>query len=66
MEDSAELFLGLENLIDTYPVIVGYSKKKFTELIKMTNNEMEEFCLKSGVSMSVSYTHLTLPTMLPV
>ena len=51
MEDSAELFLGLENLIDTYPVIVGYSKKKFTELLKMTNNEMEEFCFKSGVSM---------------
>ena len=51
MEDSAELFLGLENLIDTYPVIVGYSKKKFTKLLKMTNNEMEEFCLKSGVSM---------------
>ena len=51
MEDSAELFLGLENLIDTYPIIVGYSKKKFTELLKMTNNEMEEFCLKSGVSV---------------
>ena len=51
MEDSAELFLGLENLIDTYPIIVGYSKKKFTELLKMTSNEMEEFCFKSGVSM---------------
>ena len=51
MQDSAELFLGLEKLIDTYPVIVGYSKKKFTELLNMTSLEMEKHCFESGVSM---------------
>ena len=51
MQDSAELFLGLEKLIDTYPVIVGYSKKKFTELLNMTSSEMEKHCFESGVSM---------------
>ena len=51
MDDSKELFLNLNNLIKTYPVVVGYSRKKFTDQIKMTSSEMKEHCLHSGVDL---------------
>tara|TARA_B100000609_G_scaffold187765_1_gene173461 strand:- start:173 stop:916 length:744 start_codon:yes stop_codon:yes gene_type:complete len=51
MDDSKELFLNLNNLINTYPVVVGYSRKKFTEHINMTENEMIEHCIDSGVDL---------------
>ena len=51
MDDSKELFLNLNNLIKTYPVIVGYSRKKFTNQIKMTSSEMKDHCFHSGVDL---------------
>ena len=51
MDDSKELFLNLNNLIKTYPVVVGYSRKKFSDQIKMTSSEMKEHCLHSGVDL---------------
>ena len=51
MEDSKELFMNLNNLIKTYPVVVGYSRKKFTDQIKMTSSEMKDHCLNSGVDL---------------
>ena len=51
MEDSKELFLNLHNLINTYPIVVGYSRKKFTDQLNMTNNEMIDHCLDSGVDL---------------
>ena len=51
MDDSKELFLNLNNLIKTYPVVVGYSRKKFTDQIKMTNSEMKDHCFHSGVDL---------------
>ncbi len=51
MEDSKELFFNLHNLINTYPIVVGYSRKKFTDQLNMTNNEMIDHCLDSGVDL---------------
>ena len=51
MDDSKELFLNLNNLIKTYPVVVGYSRKKFTNQIKMTSSEMKDHCFHSGVDL---------------
>lgn len=51
MDDSKELFLNLNNLIKSYPVVVGYSRKKFTDQINMTTSEMKDHCLHSGVDL---------------
>ena len=51
MDDSKELFFNLNNLINTYPIVVGYSRKKFTDQLNMTNNEMIDHCLDSGVNL---------------
>ena len=51
MDDSKELFLNLNNLIKSYPVVVGYSRKKFTDQINMTRSEMKDHCLHSGVDL---------------
>ena len=51
MDDSKELFFNLHNLINTYPIVVGYSRKKFTDQLNMTNNEMIDHCLDSGVDL---------------
>ena len=51
MDDSKELFLNLNNLIKSYPVVVGYSRKKFTDQINMTSSEMKDHCLHSGVDL---------------
>ena len=51
MDDSKELFLNLNNLIKSYPVVVGYSRKNFTDQIKMTSSEMKNHCLDSGVDL---------------
>ena len=41
----------LNNLIKSYPVVVGYSRKKFTDQINMTSSEMKDHCLHSGVDL---------------
>ena len=51
IDDSIDLFLNLKNLINVYPLVVGYSKKKFIEQINMTESEMQKHCIDSGVAL---------------
>ena len=51
IDDSIDLFLNLKNLINSYPLVVGYSKKKFIEQINMTESEMQKHCIDSGVAL---------------
>ena len=51
IDDSIELFLNLKNLIKTYPLVVGYSKKRFIEKINMTKSELQKHCIDSGVAL---------------
>ncbi len=51
MEDSQELFKNLENFSFGFPLIVGYSKKKFAQNLEMTDDELYNHCLDSGVSL---------------
>ena len=51
IDDSIELFLNLKNLINTYPLVVGYSKKRFIEKINMTKSELQKHCIDSGVAL---------------
>ena len=51
MEDSQKLFKNLENFCFGFPLIVGYSKKKFAKKLDMTNKELYNHCLDAGVSL---------------
>ena len=51
MEDSQKLFKNLENFCFGFPLIVGYSKKKFAKKLNMTNKELYNHCLDAGVSL---------------
>ncbi len=51
IDDSIDLFLNLKNLINTYPLVVGYSKKRFIEKINMTKSELQKHCIDSGVAL---------------
>ena len=52
MDDSKELFLNLNNLIKSYPVVVGYSRKKIYWSNKYDNqwNERSLFAFRSWFS----------------
>ena len=50
----------VNNLINTYPIVVGYSRKKFTDQLNMTNNEMIDHCLDSGVDLLRLHLDLSL------
>ena len=51
MEDSQKLFKNLENFCFGFPLIVGYSKKKFAQKLGMTDDELYNHCIDSGVSL---------------
>ena len=51
MEDSQKLFKNLENFCFGFPLIVGYSKKKFAQKLEMTDDELYHHCIDSGVSL---------------
>ena len=51
MEDSQKLFKNLENFCFGFPLIVGYSKKKFAQNLDMTDEELYNHCIDSGVSL---------------
>ena len=51
MEDSQKLFKNLEHFCFGFPLIVGYSKKKFAQNLEMNDEELYNHCIDSGVSL---------------
>ena len=51
MKDSAELLKNIEMINFGLPIIVGYSKKKFTEYLDMSSDDLFQHCLNSGIAM---------------
>ena len=51
MEDSQKLFKNLEYFSFGFPLIVGYSKKKFAQNLEMTDKELYNHCIESGASL---------------
>ena len=49
--DSAELLMNIKELKENFPLIVGYSKKKFIKNIPMSNSDLFKHCVDSGVSL---------------
>ena len=51
MKDSAELLKNIEMINFGLPIIVGYSKKKFTEYLDMSSDDLFQHCLNSGIAL---------------
>ena len=51
MEQSAILFESIGQFVDEYPLVAGYSKKKFTKLLKSSEDELLNHCNKNAVSL---------------
>ena len=51
IEDSARLLLNIEDLAGELPIVVGYSNKRFLDLISLTNESLLKLCYNSGVSL---------------
>ena len=51
MKDSAELLKNIEMLNFGLPIIVGYSKKKFTEYLAMSTDDLFQHCINSGIAL---------------
>ena len=51
LSDSVDLLLNIKELKDNFPLIVGYSKKKFIKNIQMSNSDLFKHCVDSGVSL---------------
>ena len=51
MEQSALLLESVGQFVDEYPLVVGYSKKKFTKLLNISDDEVLDHCDKAGVSL---------------
>ncbi len=51
MEDSQKLFKNLDYFSFGFPLVVGYSKKKFAQNLEMTDEELYDHCINSGVSL---------------
>jgi len=50
-EQSAKLLDSIDQFVGGYPLVVGYSKKKFTKLLKASDQELFTYCEKQGVSL---------------
>jgi len=51
MKDSAELLKNIEMINFGLPIIVGYSKKKFTKYLDMSSDDLFQHCLNSGIAL---------------
>ena len=51
MKDSVELLKNIEMINFGLPIIVGYSKKKFTEYLDMSSDDLFQHCLNSGIAL---------------
>ena len=50
MDDSKVLFSNLDAFCFGFPLIVGYSKKKFTETLNLTDSQLYQHCIDSGAA----------------
>ena len=50
MNDSRLLFESLDTFCFGFPLIVGYSKKKFTETLNLTDSQLYQHCIDSGAA----------------
>jgi dihydropteroate synthase len=51
LEDSARLLLEIEKLAGGFPLIVGYSNKKFIDSATLPKDNLLDHCYNSGVSL---------------
>ncbi len=51
IEDSANLLMQIEHLTGEVPIVVGYSNKKFLDLISLNKKSLLRHCYNSGVSL---------------
>ncbi len=51
LEDSARLLLEIESLVGDFPVVVGYSNKKFIDSASLPRDNLLDHCYNSGVSL---------------
>ena len=51
IEDSAKLLLNIKDLAGELPTVVGYSNKRFLDLISLTKESLLKLCYNSGVSL---------------
>lgn len=51
MEQSATLLESIGQFVGEYPLVVGYSKKKFTTLLKASDDDLLNHCKKNAVSL---------------
>ncbi len=51
MDDSKVLFSNLDAFSFGFPLIVGYSKKKFTEALNLTDSQLYQHCIDSGAAL---------------
>ncbi len=51
IEDSAELLKKIEQFQFGFPIVVGYSNKKFTQLLNMSSKDLFQHSLNSGVDL---------------
>jgi dihydropteroate synthase len=51
LEDSARLLLEIESLVGDFPLIVGYSNKKFIDSVSLSKENLLDHCYQSGVSL---------------
>ena len=50
-EDSVKLLLQIEHLVGEFPIVVGYSNKKFIDSISLNKESTLQHCYNSGVSL---------------
>ena len=50
-EQSATLFESIGQFVGDYPLVIGYSRKKFTKLLKTSDEELLNHCQNQGVSL---------------
>ena len=43
--------MNINDLVNEIPVVVGYSRKKFSKKLKLSKKEIFEHCINSGVTL---------------
>jgi len=51
MKDSAKILKNIDQFQFGYPVVVGYSNKKFLQFVELSSDEIYKHCKSSGVSL---------------
>ena len=50
-QDSVDLLMNINDLVNEIPVVVGYSRKKFSKKLNLSKKEIFEHCINSGVTL---------------